>query len=159
MFNKKVGDLENNVKTLTAERDSAKNELERARTEAQAGAKNQVEIEDLSKKLAEKAAKIQALEESITEKETVINSSKIQINKLKTLGRTYKEKFETNEKELAEKTAALAKVEEELKKVRENPVQTGSSEAAETGSLGDDKLAEAEQLVSLFFSSSFFLKC
>jgi chromosome segregation ATPase len=142
-----VVELESTVKTLTAERDAAKSQLER---DAQAGAKNQAEVEALSKTLAEKTAQIQTLEESIKEKETVISSSKVQINKLKTLGRTYKEKFEKTEEEVAEKAAALAKVEEELKKARENPVQAGSSEAAETGSIGDDKLAEAELLVSLF---------
>ena len=41
--------LRASVKTLTAERDSAKNELERVRIEAQARAKNQVNIEVPSK--------------------------------------------------------------------------------------------------------------
>ena len=42
LFNKKIAEHESTIKTLQAERDSAKAELERVRTEVQTGAKNQV---------------------------------------------------------------------------------------------------------------------
>jgi len=76
-----------------------------------------------------------------------------QAGKLRVAARSFKEKFETKEKELVEKASAISKLEEELKKLKENPVQTGSSGAdvTETGSVastGEDKLAEAELLVS-----------
>ena len=73
------------------------------------------------------------------------------------MGRTYKEKFEKTEAEVAEKDAALAKLEAELKKARETsgqpqvttPTSTGTASTGEAAvSTNDEKLAEAEALVS-----------
>lgn len=109
----------------------------------------------MTKSLAEKTSKIQTLEDTLKEKETAIASLKENIGKLKKIGLAYKDKFEKKEAEFNEKCNELAKIEEELRKLKENPVQTGSmtiGDSAETGSVvsaGEDKLAEAEQLVSV----------
>ena len=168
-FNKKIIDLESNLKTVQAERDTAKSERDIAKAElekasAQAGAKNQAELETLSKTLAEKTAKIQALEAAIKDKEGVVRSLTVSTNKVKAVGRSFKEKFEKNEAELAEKTAALAKVEEELKKARENETSSQATADAETGSVisaSDEKLSEAELLVrmSVILCQVLWLQC
>ena len=156
-FTKKITELESSLKAVQAERDTAKSELDVAKAElekatAQAGAKNQEELENLNKTLAEKTAKIQALEAAIKEKEGVVRSLTVSTNKVKAVGRSFKERFEKNEAELAEKTAALAKVEEELKKARENVTSSQVTADAETGSVvsaSDEKLSEAELLVRI----------
>ena len=156
-FTKKITELESSLKAVQAERDTAKSELDVAKAElekatAQAGAKNQAELENLNKTLAEKTAKIQALEAAIKEKEGVVRSLTVSTNKVKAVGRSFKERFEKNEAELAEKTAALAKVEEELKKARENVTSSQVTADAETGSVvsaSDEKLSEAELLVRI----------
>jgi len=109
----------------------------------------------MTKSLAEKTSRIQTLEQAAKEKETNIAGLKENISKLKKVGLAYKERFEKKEAEFNEKCTELAKIEDELKKLKENPVQTGltaPADTAETGSVvsaGEDKLAEAEQLVSL----------
>jgi hypothetical protein len=73
------------------------------------------------------------------------------------VGRTYKEKFEKKEGEVTEKDDTIAKLEAELKKARETsaqsqvatPTSTGAATTGEAaGSTNDEKLAEAEALVS-----------
>ena len=168
-FTKKITELESSLKAVQAERDTAKSELDVAKAElekatAQAGAKNQEELENLNKTLAEKTAKIQALEAAIKEKEGDVRSLTVSTNKVKAVGRSFKERFEKNEAELAEKTAALAKVEEELKKARENVTSSQVTADAETGSVvsaSDEKLSEAELLVriSIILCHVLWLQC
>ena len=151
---KKVGDLEGANKSLTNERDVARVEAERLKTE----------LETAAKYAAEKSARVQALEDAIQEKEATLITLRTNVTKLRNAGRNYKEKFEAKEKELADKVALMAKLDEELKKLKESPAAVGAAvalapasagaDAAETGSVastGDDKLAEAELLVSCDF--------
>ena len=146
---KKASDLEAANKVLTNERDVAKGDLEKLKTD----------LETTSKNLAEKSTRIQTLEDAIKEKEAALGALRTNSAKLRNAGRNYKEKFEAKEKELAEKMALMVKLEEELKKLKESPLPTAApaasaaagADAVETGSVastGDDKLAEAELLVS-----------
>ena len=164
----KFVDLQDSVKTLIDELDATKNQLE---VETQAEAISKAKVEALSKALAEKTAKVQALEELVIEKENTIISLKVQINKLKTLGRTFKDKFEKKEEEVAEQTALIKTLEELViekdsvineskilisecqekleKKGEEEGIKNSASLATiEEGSGEEDKLAEAELLVS-----------
>ncbi len=164
----KFVDLQDSVKTLIDELDATKNQLE---VEIQAGAKSKAEVEALSKALAEESAKVKALEELVIAKDSVINESKIMISKLKTLGRTFKDKFEKKEEEVAEQTALIKTLEELViekdsvineskilisecqekleKKGEEEGIKNSASLATiEEGSGEEDELAEAGLLVS-----------
>ena len=65
--------------------------------------------------------------------------------KVRILGRNFRLKSDSLEKEVAEKNAAIVKLAEELKKVQE--LQTQAKPEASGATPLDDKLAEAENLV------------
>jgi chromosome segregation ATPase len=70
---------------------------------------------------AEKAAKIHNLEDTISEKESVIIKLMDEINKLVYVCQSYRNHLEEQDEEVAQKRATLAKIEKELKKARQNP--------------------------------------
>ena len=139
---KRVADLEASLKAIQTERDSLKASVEQLRSaESQSGAKNKEEIESLKKNLEAQTA-------ALNKKTEFAEGLRININKLKNLGRNFKVKSETLEKEVAEKAATIAKLEEELKAAKESSSK-GAVAAAATPAASDleEKLSEAESLV------------
>lgn len=137
---KRAFELEASLKALQTERDSLKTSIDQLKSaESQSGAKSKEEVESLKKSLEARTA-------ALAKKTEFAEGLKVNFNKLKTLGRSYKLKSEALEKEVAEKAATIAKLEEELKAAKESSAQGAAAAPAAASDL-DEKLAEAESLV------------
>jgi len=137
---KRVTELEASLKAVQTERDSLKTSVDQLKSaETQSGAKIKEEIESLKKNLEAQTA-------ALAQKTEFAEGLKVNLNKLRNLGRNFKVKSEALEKEVAEKTAAIAKLQEEVKAAKESSVSKGAASTPATSEL-DEKLSEAELLV------------
>jgi len=138
---KRVGELEATNKQLQIEKEAIKSSLDQMKTaETQFGAKNRDEIETLKKNIEDKTA-------ACVKKDTQVDHWKTQCNKLKMLGRTLKTKNDSYEKEMAEKNEAMAKLNDELQKLKDAKKGEETEAARASSGSPDEKLAEAISLL------------
>jgi chromosome segregation ATPase len=131
---KRVGELEATNKQLQIEKEAIKSSLDQMKTaETQFGAKNRDEIETLTA--------------ACVAKDKQVEIWKTQCSKLKMLGRTLKTKNDSYEKEMAEKTEAMAKLNDELQKLKDAKKGEETEAARASSGSPDEKLAEAISLL------------
>jgi chromosome segregation ATPase len=134
---KRVGELEATNKQLQIEKEAIKSSLDQMKT---AETKNRDEIETLKKNIEAQTA-------ACVEKDKQVDHWKTQCNKLKMLGRTLKTKNDSYEKEMAEKNEAMAKLNDELQKLKDAKKGEETEAARASSGSPDEKLAEAISLL------------
>ena len=91
----------------------------------------QEEMETLLQESSEKANSKQAAEKHAQEIKTVVDKNNLlttTVNKLKTLGRNLKDKYEKYEKKVEEKSSEIEKLKEEVKKAQESAAEKTTTE-------------------------------